>query len=184
MQVAASAPVPWNRRARGLTMRALHARYRLYGALHPLGDEQPLASPDEGRGRASPRRHPAHRYSRYSCSEGILDAAFRRRVRGGGFRHPAARDAHGQSGWADRAALEDALFAFLPRCGVALGRLGARRLSLTIGSPAARARLLRVARQVDDLVAELKFDEVQQRLWDVVKLLAARKLSGHPDALL
>jgi hypothetical protein len=85
--------------------------------------------------------------------------------------------------------LEDALVAALPKEGVAAHRIGARRLKIRADwDPVPNGLDFYVWLREPDgevgLVAELKFDNVEERMWDLFKLLAARKLPGGPVALL
>jgi hypothetical protein len=96
---------------------------------------------------------------------------------------------NGNPGGPTEQQLEDCLFDLLPKQGVPAARLGARRLKVAHDwEPLPRGLDFYVWRvEADgpvDLVAELKFDGIQQRLWDLLKLLAARKRPGQPEALL
>lgn len=102
---------------------------------------------------------------------------------------PPRLTSSGNQGGPTEQQLEDALFDLMPRRGVAVGRLGARRLKVAHDwEPLPRGLDFYVWHDRVDgpvaLVSELKFDEVQQRLWDLLKVLAARKLPGEPATLL
>jgi hypothetical protein len=84
--------------------------------------------------------------------------------------------------------LEEALFEALPAYGIPAHRMGARRVVVRDDwDPAPNGIDFYVWERPDAelaLVAELKFDNVEERMWDLFKLLAARKLPGGPVAVL
>jgi hypothetical protein len=94
--------------------------------------------------------------------------------------HPADGPAESQ--------LEEALFDGLSARGIPRNLLGARRLVVRHDwDPVPNGIDFYAWERADAelaLAAELKFDDIEQRMWDLFKLLAARKLPGRPDAVM
>lgn len=86
------------------------------------------------------------------------------------------------------AQLEESLFSMLPKLGVPRNLLGARLVVVDADwDPVPNGLDFHLWERPDDkldLVSELKFDDIEQRMWDLFKVLAARKLPGGPTAVL